>query len=343
MSGNQHQREEHTLAFPDGVRIRFVVDNNLPDGVLMVATNQRREVVGLVTGWEAESTLRDLLDPHPPSRQCGCPMCAPSFQPEQDTPRGDDEYDPGSAPRPLLEVETPAAEAARLRPGHVTDTVVDQALAGLASAPAAERAPVVHELKITREHFSAVLVGAKRAEYRRLDRDFKVGDTLALHEIGLPVGPGVEYTGRSCRVRVTHIATAAPLPDGFGLLSFGHPGEFDHPKHWREILAEHEKALEEVIEQRDAREVLVDHLLDLVLGADRPEWSSAYGYSDATREAEEAVGNMRQVAQEREQHLRIVDAAHKWGDAQPDSSAACSNLLEALGRRRRRSTDGAGT
>ena len=60
----------------------------------------------------------------------------------------------------------------------------------------------VHELKTWPEPFEAVWGGEKTAETRRNDRNFQVGDHLALHEYH----PEVEaYTGRSVLVKVTHL------------------------------------------------------------------------------------------------------------------------------------------
>ncbi|WP_331384989.1 DUF3850 domain-containing protein [Bacillus badius] len=39
-----------------------------------------------------------------------------------------------------------------------------------------------HELKIYPQYFKAVVSGKKSFEIRKNDRDFKVGDTLLLHE-----------------------------------------------------------------------------------------------------------------------------------------------------------------
>lgn len=67
----------------------------------------------------------------------------------------------------------------------------------------------IHELKIQRKHFVDVVTGRKKAEIRKHDRDFKVGDFLQLNEID-------EHGTATCegvRVRVTHI-----LPGGeYGL------------------------------------------------------------------------------------------------------------------------------
>lgn len=72
-------------------------------------------------------------------------------------------------------------------------------------------------LKILPVYFPEVCAGRKRAELRKDDRGFRVGDNLMLRE-----WTGKEYTGRRVIVRVTHILRNAPeygLQDGFCILS----------------------------------------------------------------------------------------------------------------------------
>ncbi len=73
-----------------------------------------------------------------------------------------------------------------------------------------------HHLKIYPEHFSAVLTGVKRAELRKNDRDFKVGDTLHLMET--PKG-NCNPTGEFVNAVVTHIADVGDWLPGYVLLS----------------------------------------------------------------------------------------------------------------------------
>ena len=49
-----------------------------------------------------------------------------------------------------------------------------------------------HTLKTWPEYFSAVVLGHKRFEIRKNDRDFSVGDTLILEEYNPETG---EYSG----------------------------------------------------------------------------------------------------------------------------------------------------
>ncbi|MBR5782892.1 MAG: DUF3850 domain-containing protein [Clostridia bacterium] len=59
---------------------------------------------------------------------------------------------------------------------------------------------MIHELKELTEYFKDVAEGRKGFEVRKNDRDFKVGDFLALNEYD-----GSKYTGRCCIVRVGYI------------------------------------------------------------------------------------------------------------------------------------------
>lgn len=74
-----------------------------------------------------------------------------------------------------------------------------------------------HELKTVQPHFAAVQSGAKRAEIRRDDRGFTVGDVLVLREYDPATG---EHTGRFVEVRITHILRGFDgLAPGYAALS----------------------------------------------------------------------------------------------------------------------------
>ncbi|MES2367188.1 MAG: DUF3850 domain-containing protein [Pseudomonadota bacterium] len=77
-----------------------------------------------------------------------------------------------------------------------------------------------HNLKIWQEPFAAVLDGSKRAEIRKNDRDFKVGDLMILEECIA----GRHFTGHRVRKQITHIQSWLGLQDGYVCLSFGDVG-----------------------------------------------------------------------------------------------------------------------
>ncbi len=78
------------------------------------------------------------------------------------------------------------------------------------------REPITHDLKIYPEFFSAVCTGVKRAELRKNDRDYRVGDTLHLMET--PRG-SCHQTGEFINVKITHIADVGEWMPGFVMLS----------------------------------------------------------------------------------------------------------------------------
>ncbi|WP_337049243.1 DUF3850 domain-containing protein [Serratia fonticola] len=68
-----------------------------------------------------------------------------------------------------------------------------------------------HNLKIHPAHLAAVTCGMKKAEFRRNDRDFAVGDLLCLEGYG----QHPEHTW----VRITHITDLAEWAPGYVMLS----------------------------------------------------------------------------------------------------------------------------
>lgn len=79
------------------------------------------------------------------------------------------------------------------------------------------KAPREHELKCWPSVFAAIREGLKRHEFRRDDRDFKLGDILVLNEWE----PKKGYTGDSQRVRVTWITRFPDFetPKGYCVMS----------------------------------------------------------------------------------------------------------------------------
>lgn len=77
---------------------------------------------------------------------------------------------------------------------------------------------MIHQLKTQKQYFDAILSGAKTFEARENDRDFQVGDFLALNEVQ---GQEGIYTGRCCIVRVTYILSDWQYTkQGFVIMAF---------------------------------------------------------------------------------------------------------------------------
>lgn len=71
---------------------------------------------------------------------------------------------------------------------------------------------MIHELKVKALFYELLIKGTKTFELRKDDRNYKVGDYLALNEIALTENDDVpfpdddwEYTGRSTLFQITHI------------------------------------------------------------------------------------------------------------------------------------------
>ena len=87
---------------------------------------------------------------------------------------------------------------------------------------AIEREPMTHELKCHPAPFQAVKDGSKPFEWRKDDRDYRVGDTLWLREYDPAPGPFTMsvtderlpcgYTDDECSRLVTYI-----IREGFGI------------------------------------------------------------------------------------------------------------------------------
>ena len=67
---------------------------------------------------------------------------------------------------------------------------------------------MIHSLKIKSEYFEKVISGEKTFEVRKNDRDFRVGDLLALNEY-----KDLEHTGRSCLAVVDYILSSSELSE----------------------------------------------------------------------------------------------------------------------------------
>lgn len=86
---------------------------------------------------------------------------------------------------------------------------------------------MIHELKIDPEYFTAVRSGKKRFELRRNDRNFHVGDYLALNEYDRSTKT---YTGRTELVLVTYVMNPNDVmtcQGDFALMSISLESEYD--------------------------------------------------------------------------------------------------------------------
>ncbi|MBU9841058.1 DUF3850 domain-containing protein [Rahnella aceris] len=90
---------------------------------------------------------------------------------------------------------------------------------------------VIHDLKTLPEYYWEVVGGAKKAEFRVFDRDYKVDDLLCLREFR----DGV-YTGIHCYVRITHVLPVDHLcAKGWAVLSFEFFEHSDSRPEWSEL------------------------------------------------------------------------------------------------------------
>ncbi len=78
---------------------------------------------------------------------------------------------------------------------------------------------MIHQLKILPPYFNAQVEGLKNFEFRKNDRNYKVGDLLALNEV---TKDAKQYTGNSLLVEVTYILDVeAHILNGEGYVVLG--------------------------------------------------------------------------------------------------------------------------
>ena len=95
-------------------------------------------------------------------------------------------------------------------------------------AEARAREAVVHDLKVWPEFFAALWDGSKVFEWRKDDRDYRVGDVLILREWSEATG----YTGRGTKRTIGYILRdRMGMPSGFAVLGFNETARVD--AEWR--------------------------------------------------------------------------------------------------------------
>ncbi len=86
---------------------------------------------------------------------------------------------------------------------------------GIYKSEAADR--VTHEVKILPEYYADIESGAKKFEYRKDDRGYRVGDIIKLREY-LPKEDS--YTGNSLEAEITYILKGRMnIPTGYAIMS----------------------------------------------------------------------------------------------------------------------------
>ncbi len=90
---------------------------------------------------------------------------------------------------------------------------------------------MIHQLKLEKDCFIAVLKGDKTFEIRNDDRHFRVGDIVGFNEVELVDSSHSRYSGRSILARITYILNDDRyVPDGYVAFSFETLGVFRHSR-----------------------------------------------------------------------------------------------------------------
>lgn len=98
---------------------------------------------------------------------------------------------------------------------------------------------MIHQLKSEKRFFEPVLYGKKKAEVRKNDRNFKVGDYIGLNEVIPVTGEHVKYTGRSMMLEITHILSDRRfVKDGYVVISFETCSVSCHSRNFLDNMAE---------------------------------------------------------------------------------------------------------
>lgn len=116
-----------------------------------------------------------------------------------------------------------------------------------------------HELKIWPEYFEPVNAWLKPFEIRLMDREYRVGDVLVLHEFVPDQAPGLQsFTGRVCERTISYISTYEQKP-GYAVLGFSLIDAYAQGR-------------------RDEQDAIVKRV-ELLVGKDSGNWNRAITYA----------------------------------------------------------------
>jgi hypothetical protein len=182
-----------------------------------------------------------------------------------------------------------------------------------------------HYLKTWPGPFAAVLDGSKRFEFRRNDRDFRVGDVLSLQEYD-PAGGGNglgAYTDRCADYVVTYLLTAddgSAIPTGYVVMSIREQAvrPVDHLAEIERLRAERDAALERVGLLIERVGLLMQPPPDIPPGQERFPWEMmrlwcANRDEEKRAHREEIARLEKEIADLRHQMSRMVFDEREMG------------------------------
>jgi hypothetical protein len=156
-----------------------------------------------------------------------------------------------------------------------------------------------HELKTWTAPFQAMLDGVKRFEFRKNDRDYRVGNVLRLREWN----PDTGYTGRELRAKVTWMLTSGfGLPDGYCVMSIVFSSASHHTD--AEYLAlgkAFDAMVDKSLELREERDVLRSQLAET-----KAKLEATNGLLEAASEMAIANGVRYEKAEAENERLRML-------------------------------------
>lgn len=124
-----------------------------------------------------------------------------------------------------------------------------------------------NNIKIQSEYFEAVLKGDKRAEWRKNDRDYKVGDIYTLNEIG----KDKKLTGRSVQIRITHVVYGGKfdMPADYCMFSFERTDTDERIAILERALCQSREILGKTRDDLQRKDITILTLAEMIVGGAR--------------------------------------------------------------------------